>query len=873
MGSADNSQDRRLSNKRHVDLIIYDLNGLFDLTEDRQWAEYGMEILNDILTLDPEFRNDNDEVLQPLHLYFTVLAKRVRLAIDYTVRNEEVEQYTEFFCVHKEEILRIFNSFRLQKVLMFLLVDNYSLHDLDGASRIMDEYSNVITYSYRPILYLRLIRMTCAKLSLQKHVYSLYDRFDINIKYYKDTPGEPMLLANLFVLAKELGLEERAEPVRRYILDILPGYNGVINAGILNLMTELARYRFHIEEIKKWIESVSADDAGAETKQKFSELKDLCGEPGRKRAEREVFAPMNSFDDLFRKIAFRMKQRDYSRAALYGEVKFALEYYKQHSHEAEPFQGNRRFQCNSYYYDLLSFERSLRFWSDFEKALTPYNNMQGSDKVFFFVNEWSLVNASLSLPILMAAEKHGYTYVPTSPRMSVHEYYGDPFLEEAAGVIGGDIDIRYTSVPYVSGDYEIDIPGKRIIVQGMNVYQPVYEFVARYQFSYFINYDTDAWARYHVLSLVRTFDRLFTYIREIDEWAEKNGKQVYFVSHAPHLHNAAAFRIYCEENDTNNHLQYICVSSGYDNYFKNIGDAKTETISALNLTANPFSRNSFLGTKEGFDRFFEANESRIEDIRKKAIPYLTMSRALPGAKTNADEKNRILELIKKCKSENRKVCLLIGKVIFDLAVKNTQGCVHGDMSEWITHAVKYAGQNKDILLLIKPHPHESRTDLTLTSNRVHTLRSVIKSDLSENVIYLDNNMFTNAELTPYVDLALIWNGTSSLELAAQKVPVLMGDIWGHYDYPIGFVRPQSLEEYESYMKDPSLMKEPDDLDDKALMFLDYMGSNDVRIENRYSKTTTLNFNQFDSKIDLQAVYRYFEKGDKELDSLFESLLR
>ena len=43
MGSADNSQDRRLSNKRHVDLIIYDLNGLFDLTEDRQWAEYGME--------------------------------------------------------------------------------------------------------------------------------------------------------------------------------------------------------------------------------------------------------------------------------------------------------------------------------------------------------------------------------------------------------------------------------------------------------------------------------------------------------------------------------------------------------------------------------------------------------------------------------------------------------------------------------------------------------------------------------------------------------------------------------------------------------------------------------------------------------------
>ena len=212
-------------------------------------------------------------------------------------------------------------------------------------------------------------------------------------------------------------------------------------------------------------------------------------------------------------------------------------------------------------------------------------------------------------------------------------------------------------------------------------------------------------------------------------------------------------------------------------------------------------------------------------------------------------------------------------MIFDLGVKYTKGVCHSDMSEWITHAVDFTNKHSDdILLLIKPHPHERRQDLTMTSEETDCLRSIIKTEMGNSVIYLDNDMFTNFELIEYIDMCLVWNGTSAIEFASHGKKVLIGDEWGHYDYPIGFIWPKTIEEYESYILNPEEIVERDDISDRAIMFLEYMSSEDVRIKNPFSSSTLMNFNQYDTALNEISVDSYIEEGDSQLKTYFDSIL-
>lgn len=111
---------------------------------------------------------------------------------------------------------------------------------------------------------------------------------------------------------------------------------------------------------------------------------------------------------------------------------------------------------------------------------------------------------------------------------------------------------------------------------------------------------------------------------------------------------------------------------------------------------------------------------------------------------------------------------------------------------------------------------------------------------------------------------------SGIYCSGQKV--LVADVQGHYDYPIGFVFPKTIEEYESYMLDPSLIKEREDISDRAITFLEYMGSDDVRIRNPYSQTTLTNFRQCESSVNAEAVDDFVRNGNEHLRQKFDELI-
>lgn len=321
-------------------------------------------------------------------------------------------------------------------------------------------------------------------------------------------------------------------------------------------------------------------------------------------------------------------------------------------------------------------------------------------------------------------------------------------------------------------------------------------------------------------------------------------------------------------------MNAICVRSGYDDYFLD-SQEKAATLTAINMTRHPDARTSLFGTREGFERYYDRNRENIEQIRARSRKWFESQRSKKFDSGNLEDEKKREQFLKRIEEHKRKggrVYMIIGKLVFDMGVKYTKGCAHDDLSHWATHTVEYLKNDPNVLLLIKPHPHETRKAITMTDESVVCFRDVIKTDLSDNMIYLEGQLFRNIDLADLIDLGLTWNSTSTLELAAMGVRVIMGDEWGYKDYPIGFPRVNTIEEYEQFLRDPDSVKGVPDLQDRATMFLSYMGSEDINMKNIYTDFSTINYHLYDAKIHGDAVDRYIAEGDPRLERMMDEIV-
>ena len=865
---------RTFRNNRRLGLIEKELAFLACSEDLKESFEHEKNMMAEMMRLSTQHKEDNSRLTQPLHLYFAGLYQKGRLSLDKTARNKSIEMFTDEFLNHPKKIKNRFYHHELQKVIRMLIMANLSIHRVQHATRLLDLYNGFFFESYKAALYLRILTATCGTLDIER----VRDLFNNAAVTYEEecstTQSKANFVTNLYIISK--GTCEEVPGFEDMLGNLCKELRGDSNDYSSQLFYELCMCNEHLELVKEWLDTVDSENSAGEDVLKVAALY-----AGKSRGEDETkiaesnkdFGKYDVLHEEEKALRRHILDRDYPLNKLVVELDRVIDSYTGKSKKLTSL--NDRLLSNDIEHSLRLIRPGVAYWRDYEEnflKVKPGQEPEMENKVFFFVNDYSLVNGAVTFPFLLEARRRGIKCYSVSPRIHLDRAEPEDEIRNIYGLLSGEQDQQYLPNKDISKS-EIDIENKRIIVQGMNIYQPVFEFVTRYQFTYFYQFETDAWARYRTVLLIRTFDRLFRYIERVEKWAVENGKTVYFLSNAPHLHNAAAFRIYCEEKGYKNGLNYICTSPGYDNYFANATDPRTETTTALNLTTHPHARNSFLGTEEGFKAYYENNKHRIGEIREKMQMHLEAQRGRKGEYCAPEEKEAVRKIIEDARAKGKKMLLLNGKVIIDLAVKYTKGVVHSDMSEWITHAVKFAKEHPDeILLLIKPHPHENREDLTMTSEKIDNLRSIIKTELADNTIYLDNDMFTNHELVDYVDLGMVWNGTSSLEFAAQDIKVLIADVWGHYDYPIGFIYPESLQEYESYMLKPETIKEPEDIRDRAITFLEYMGSDDVRIANRYSETTLMNFNQYESTVNDEAVDRFVEEGDPALEEYFNKVI-
>lgn len=784
---------------------------------------------------------------------------------DMNLNSYLLDYFNEFF---KQKRLKNNKGLILDIVGKLLIVD-LNAKKLKSFNNLLEIYYNEFNLKQKTDVLLNIINNNSATLDIS-FIEKLKD--DVQNKHFI-FPDDLDLITNIAIISRKTKIDLDMDKVYNDSFSYANSQES-LKEKVIYFIIEMNNHVKYVSDVEKWLMKYEKTETNRILNERRLEIIRLKNQRKGIVNKKEIvyYNRPKDYKATYYDIVTMQRDLSFSKEETFKKATNVIDRWREELANYEDI--NEKILHLAYYYKLKSLMRYLRYWSNFNKELNKVEYYPDvSKEIIMFVNDHSLVNASIALPLLIEAKKQGYFICGTSPLDIDHFLTNDEELNQITNRMIQDIDTIKYKDDLMDFDYSIDIKNKEILVEGFNVYQPIYEFVSRYQFTYFFNYETDAWVRAKVHTLIFYFKRVFDYCDEIYDYCLKNDKKFRFISNAPHFHHAASYRIYCEEKGYKANMEFICLSPGYDNYFKNVGDATTETLSVLNMNQNPNSRNSFLGTASGFEAFYQRNISSINAYRSEAQDWLSANRSVSGVKNNK-EKEEILNRIKRYKDNNKKVILVNGKVVFDLCVKYTKGIVHEDMSDWLTHTVEVAQNNPNILLIIKPHPHEQRKDLTMTDEPIVSLKDLIKTDMNyDNIIYLKPETFKNEELLPYVDLGIVWNGTSSLEFLSQNIKTLAMDQWALFDYPIGLCNLENRKKYEEVLVNPDKLELPNDISDKAIAFLHYMGSEDVRVPNKYTQTSTLNYHQFtNSKIFSDKIDDLIKNGDHYMEDLVKKIV-
>lgn len=778
--------------------------------------------------------------------------------------------------INKGVTSRIFNHKSFVEYVKHIMLLNVRMARLDSYREIYNCYIKKFDDFEKAAIIKELFKRYCGDISYEGEIIPLMERCEQNAiemqNLIEENPSNKRYrkklvkyIYNVIYIADctfynlEIGVD--------LITKQIENFSGIVTKEIVSLMKLALRKDRCIDEIKDWLATIDVDSYNSDVK----ELKSIIQEIETGELQKKETKEYDKFTAGWVKIS--QKDKKISKDEILDRC---IETEK--IIEEKILKEKNIHEKLKYLWELFDVRYRLnvqRYWAEFNRALEKIETSREIKGVFFFHSDWDLVNGSYSLPLLMEAKKRGFICIPSSPITFDFDSCKDELLNTIAGSRYNETYSDKVDSHRWRYNWKIDIENKIIEAEGLNIYEPIYEVISRWQFSCFYNFETNAWARARTSYFIEMFEKSFYQCELLERWARENEKPVRIISTSPHVKTYAAYRIYCEVKGYKHNMEYICARSGYDDYFSN-NISETQTLTALNMTKNANSRTPIYGTKAGFEKYYNHNKHNINRIKKMAEQWFSAQRSVQfKTDSTEDDKKRalVLEKITSYKKSGKKVYLMNGKLIFDLGVKYTKGCVHEDLSHWATHTVNTIKNNKDILLIIKPHPHETKKEITMTDEAIDSFKDIIKTSLSDNILYIEGHLFRNVDLAKYMDVCITWNSTSSLELAALGKKVVMGDEWGYLDYPIGFIRFNDINEYERFLNYPDEYEQSKDLQDKAVMFLSYIGSNDINMSNPYTETTTSNYHIFErSKINLGEIDKYINDGDARLERMFDEVM-
>ena len=472
--------------------------------------------------------------------------------------------------------------------------------------------------------------------------------------------------------------------------------------------------------------------------------------------------------------------------------------------------------------------------------------------VIFLASQTCFNTLAMMVPSLVELKKRGYAVVNLLEGMTEHQPTGLDFIDQFSGII--PLGLSFNDF---KNEWEIDWPRRKITSRQINFYQGFYERLSTYSRRFNVDINEPSINRAFRENLIRS-DTCLHICESIFSEVVSRGMPTSFVSGNSHVTPFSIFRDFARHK---NHplLNFVNCNVAYESYFSNLGSKFANTMCVTDMTLYPNTRSPFLARKDQFDFWYEANKDN-PILVEKANNLINMNRVGSVTDVNAAE---IIEFIKTQKACGKKIICAFGKVPVDLNVPYDGGPAHTDMADWINHTIDICNESDDLVLLVKPHPHELRPEIAL--DLVESFHDLITAELSGNVKLLGHKDINVHTLAPYLDLAILYNGSSSLELAAQGIPVLMTSFFGRYDYPVELNYPASREGYREFLLSMNYSVPSDENKKRAAFLICYLGTDEISILNQYSLRQLTNDKIGIPQWDKDKINYFLDNGDPKME--------
>lgn len=481
-----------------------------------------------------------------------------------------------------------------------------------------------------------------------------------------------------------------------------------------------------------------------------------------------------------------------------------------------------------------------------------------------------LMSTCLAALPLAELRQRGYEVVFLSADGPALEPTGDSGLDAFRGIfINGNLGLKSVEIHRRDTffDWSVDWPNRRVEALGMNFYQPLYEQIGRILRRYRFDLNAPGVQR-HLDTAIRGLDRALHVCEGLRDEVAARGIPVRFVTANWQYPPYAAYRLWCDEIGHRHDMQFVAVGPGYENYYSNLGSRFGQSCAMVNMTVHRKTRAPYIAVESEFNSWYDAARAHGQTFEDEARAWVQTKRS--RAEGDSPETNAVVERVERHRAAGGKVVGLFGKIVYDLTVPYTGGPAHRDMADFLNHAIVSAAAAPDTLLLVKPHPHELRWEIAGKPNEYFL--DMIDVPVPDNVILLGHRWFNMLDMISLIDLGVLWNGTTGLELGASGIPVVMCDDWGINDYPVGHRAPRDRDDFARIVRDPGSVTMDPDHRYRCAALLKYMSTEHVMRPYPYAQRGILNVSVGAPVWNRKEVERYFANGDLHVQALADRLL-
>jgi hypothetical protein len=470
------------------------------------------------------------------------------------------------------------------------------------------------------------------------------------------------------------------------------------------------------------------------------------------------------------------------------------------------------------------------------------------------------------LVVLMELKRMGWAVVPLVEGMLPRELTGDPEIDQFNGCLSGDQQV-------VRGADQAFEPVSRFVANvsrgelswdGIDLSHPLWEEATINRRRFSVDFSCPALSAY--LQRLADWTRLHAIIlqnahRVMTRKKLRTGVMILGQYRLPD----ALSRHFCAK--LGNPQTFFCIHStnGYENYFANFTSPVSTKTAIRNVTAVPHVRTASFPVPSEFETWYQRNRliapqmlAKVQDITKIRRSASTGSSEMPM------EAQAIFASIEDWRARGGKVACAFGKIVCDLAVPQDGGPAHRNMKDWLNHTVE-AVRDSNTLLLVKPHPHELRNDVATFLTEYFA--DLVDAELPSNVFVLGHQWFSIHDLSGRIDLGLLYNGTTAVELGLLGIPAVLCSNYGAIDYPVGHVRPRDRDHYERLVRFEEEAAVPTDLKERSAAWLHYLSGEDVSVPYRYHSRQITNRVVYPPWWFEEDITSYLAKGDRHVTRL------